>query len=66
MESQSFRFGRKNRPLGKDQNAKIYLTFGPKCSIIRVSGWQAYDALPLGNVLASHVVGDKRLIPDIP
>ena len=43
-----------NYPLGKDPNAKIYLTFGPKCSIIRVSGWQAFSALPLGNVLASH------------
>ena len=30
LESQSFRFGRKNRPLGKDQNTKIYLTIGPK------------------------------------
>ena len=30
------------------------------CGIITITSWQAYDALPQGNVLASHVVGDKR------
>ena len=44
----------------------FYLTNGLKWGIINISGWQAYQALPLGNVLASHLVGDKRLIPDIP
>ena len=30
--------------------------------LISISGWQTYRALPLGNVSASHSVGDKRLI----
>ena len=45
-------------------SSKKDLTNAGKISIIRVSGWQAYQALPLGNVLASHLVEDKRLIPD--
>ncbi|MDE0688289.1 MAG: hypothetical protein OXI61_09005 [Candidatus Poribacteria bacterium] len=28
--------------------------------------WQTYEALPLGGVSASHSLGDKRTIHDIP
>ena len=42
LETPYFSGGRKIRPLGKDQNAKICLTFRPNCGIISISGWQAY------------------------
>ncbi len=40
LKAERFSFGMKNRPLGKDQNAKIYLTFRPNCGILRISRWQ--------------------------
>ena len=61
----TLRFVRKNRPLGKDQTAKRDLKFSPKCSIMILSRWQTYEALPLGNVSASHFVGDKSVIREI-
>ena len=36
--------GCRHRLIGKDQTAKIHLTFGLKCSIIRVSSWQTVEA----------------------
>ena len=38
--------------LERTKHRKIHLTFGLKCSIIRVSSWQTFVALPLGNVSA--------------
>ena len=40
LEAQRFSFGMKNRPLGKYQNAKIYLTFRRNCGMIKISRWQ--------------------------
>ena len=36
LETQVFRLGRKNRPLGKDQRFVLNVTFGPKCDIISI------------------------------
>ena len=35
VKAPSFRLGMKHRPLGKDQNTKIYLTFSPNCGTIK-------------------------------
>ena len=44
LETQSSVIGRKNRPLGKDQNAIFELTFSPNCCIINISRWQTFIA----------------------
>ena len=36
--------GCRHRLIGKNQTAKIHLTFGLKCSIIKVSSWQTVEA----------------------
>ena len=36
--------GCRPRLIGKNQTAKIHLTFGLKCSIIKVSSWQTVEA----------------------
>ena len=60
QETQSFRFGR------NACSCTFSLTFVVQCGIILISRWQAYEALLLGNVLASHFVGDKGEMRDIP
>jgi len=41
---------------------KKRLTFLTSCGLIDVSRWQTCEALPLGNVSASHFAGDKGVI----